>query len=389
MVLRYRIGEVAFMRDSRFSANNDCIFVIPANDEVELLLDYNGLEWSNESINEERLHTFSNNCEGININFFENANGKILMFSQEDGIEDSIEIYIERVITDFLPCAFFDKISKTYDNFELPSTTKHISLRVNPEEGIFVEWECEEEDSDLEDLADDLIDGSLNNSNQGMIDNLRKKIEGLISENKVIVSENSELRAMYEQLLIENQDLEAQISKYVGPVTTLDSEKDKEISELNRLIRQLADDRFKDFYVETLDDEINNLTASIMEQRSIYDKKMDSQKQLTQELESVKHSNEELRTAITALEDSIHKADSIQNDRNMDLSKKQAILENLLSDLGMDLDALEMYSMDSSLESLVSESNEFKSKLEEKLKSLVQERQKECDERSNRIKGSA
>lgn len=57
------------MRDKRISVSNNCIFVLPASDTVELLMSYKGFEWSNENINEDRLYNFSHNCEGFNITF--------------------------------------------------------------------------------------------------------------------------------------------------------------------------------------------------------------------------------------------------------------------------------------------------------------------------------
>ena len=53
--------EVPQMNDKRTSPSTQSIFVIPIGDEVELYLEYNGLQWSNESINEEKLRSFSEN----------------------------------------------------------------------------------------------------------------------------------------------------------------------------------------------------------------------------------------------------------------------------------------------------------------------------------------
>ena len=104
------------MNDKRTSPSTQSIFVIPIGDEVELYLEYNGLQWSNDSINEEKLRSFSENCQGIQITFLDAENGKLLLFSQKEDMEDSIKIYFERISSEQLPCAFFDKVSKTYDN---------------------------------------------------------------------------------------------------------------------------------------------------------------------------------------------------------------------------------------------------------------------------------
>lgn len=75
------------MNDKRTSPSTQSIFVIPIGDEVELYLEYNGLQWSNESINEEKLRSFSENCQGIQITFLDAENGKLLLFSQKEDIQ--------------------------------------------------------------------------------------------------------------------------------------------------------------------------------------------------------------------------------------------------------------------------------------------------------------
>lgn len=374
------------MVDSRNSASNDCIFVLPASDDVELLLGYNGHEWSNETINEERLRVFSDNCAGINISFFENVNGKILMFSQGEADEDSLDIYIERVFMDSIPCAFFDKASKTYDNFELPSSTTRIYLRVNANDGLFIEWEFEAEEDESSDICGELDDETSDVSSE----ELCKEIDELTERNEVLEKENLKLIHDKDSLLARISELEEQVklsTKDASPVS--ETEKEKEINELNRLIRQLADDRFKDYYVETVDSDINALTSSIEKQRTTYEEKQKSKSKLEEELATIKSSVDDVRSEISSLMDSIHKAESIQKELSTDVSDKQRIIQDLLEELDMDLDTLMLYSLDSSTENIVLEAKDLKRRLEEKLKSLVQERQNDCDERTNRIKGSS
>ena len=392
------------MVDSRNSASNDCIFVLPASDDVELLLDYNGLEWSNETINEERLRAFSDNCSGINISFFENANGKILMFSQGEEDEDSLDIYIERVFMDSIPCAFFDKASKTYDNFELPSSITRIYLKVDANDGLFIEWEFEEADDESSEICGELDDESsdvyeemqeesaesCDETSDVSSEELRKEIDELTERNEVLEKENLKLIHDKDSLLARISELEEQVklsTKDASPVS--ETEKEKEINELNRLIRQLADDRFKDYYVETVDSDINALTSSIEKQRTTYEEKQKSKSKLEEELATIQSSVDDVRSEISSLMDSIHKAESIQKELSTDVSDKQRIIQDLLEELDMDLDTLMLYSLDSSTENIVLEAKDLKRRLEEKLKSLVQERQNDCDERTNRIKGSS
>ena len=134
------------MNDKRTSPSTQSIFVIPIGDEVELYLEYNGLQWSNDSINEEKLRSFSENCQGIQITFLDAENGKLLLFSQKEDMEDSIKIYFERILSEQLPCAFFDKVSKTYDNFEVSSQVMQMTVCFMEDGKIDVAWQYEEDE---------------------------------------------------------------------------------------------------------------------------------------------------------------------------------------------------------------------------------------------------
>lgn len=100
----------------------------------------------NESINEEKLRSFSENCQGIQITFLDAENGKLLLFSQKEDMEDSIKIYFERISSEQLPCAFFDKVSKTYDNFEVSSQVAQMTVCFMEDGKIDVEWQYEEDE---------------------------------------------------------------------------------------------------------------------------------------------------------------------------------------------------------------------------------------------------
>lgn len=397
------------MRNSRSSLNNNCIFVLPASDTVELLISYRGKAWSNENINEERLRSFSDNCEGFNITFFENANGKILLFSQKEQIDDSIDVYLERIDMESLPCAFFDKDTKTYDNFVLPASTREMTINISSEEGFIIEWEFEEGEDDpignsIDDEDDEISDGvdikpvsglqktveddtsSLDDKNYLEKENIRLK-----NANDELSSENEELGMRAKRLMDDVTRLEAKVQELEKtPQSTSDSDdKDREIIELNRLIRQLADDRFNGVYVETQNTEIDSLTASISKQKRVLEEKKTSKTRLEQDLSKIENETSEIRASITELMVNIDKAESIQKERSAELDEKQQRIEVLLADLGMDMDTLDMYSVDGSLENILSEAAALKDKLEKKLESLIQERQRECDERSNRLKGSS
>lgn len=394
------------MRDSRSSLNNNCIFVLPASDTVELLISYRGAEWSNENINEERLRSFSDDCEGVNITFFENANGKILLFSQKELVEDSIEIYFERIDMESLPCAFFDKGTKAYDNFAIPASTTSMAINISNEGDFMLEWDFEEDDSDpVEYPGDEEPGDDIDNIVVTQPHNKIETNQNSLSEGDTLKEENMRLKKANEDLSSANEDLHTEAESLRADVTKLEArirelemnpqsvqnsdDKDKEIIELNRLIRQLADDRFNDLYVKTQNAEIDDLTESISKQKKVLEEKARSKTKLEQDLAKIESETTEIRASITELMVNIDKAESIQKERSAELDEKQLRINALLADLGMDMDTLNMYSVDGSLETILSEAESLKNRLEEKLESLIQERQRECDERSNRLKGSS
>lgn len=396
------------MRDKRISVSNNCIFVLPASDAVELLISYKGFEWSNENINEDRLYNFSQNCEGFNITFFENTNGKILMFSQKGESAESIDIYFEGIFMESLPCAFFDKDSKTYDNFVLPSSTTEMVVSVGSDATFTIEWEFENEES----TADEGEEKDVIDEDDELVVDLTQKaktkkdsIVAPLNEETNFRAENERLTATCEELTLENDTLHARTQSLQTQISTLElkikeleegmavdsgsNDKDREINELNRLIRQLADDRFNGSYVETMDAEINSLTASVSKQSALLAEKKKSKQKLERDLQEIESSVSETKEEISRLMVCIDKAESIQSESSTELGEKQERIKTLLADLGMDMETLEMYSVDETLENILSETTAMKERLEEKLKSLIQERQRDCDERSNRLKGNS
>lgn len=347
------------MNDKRISPSNQSIFVIPVGDEVELYVEYNGLQWSNDSINEEKLLSFSENCQGIHINFLKTENGRLLLFSQKENIEDSIKIYFERIFSKQLPCAFFDKISKTYDNFEIPDQTTLLRIYFMPEGGIEVEWQYEENEV-IDDSSDD-------------------DPVSLISQED---SKKDELKEFKKEDSLSKKNIESRVDSGSNAVN------DEEIERLKTLVTQLVDRRFDDPYIQTQDAKINEMTATIVSQRKKLAEKEASLRSLEQEESEVEQAIVEIKKNITNAMDNIHKAERIKQEQSAELSDIQSSLQQILSEIDMDIDTLEMYSEQDSLSSVVSEAQDAKNKIEEKLKSFIQERQKECEERSKRIQTS-
>ena len=163
---------------------------------------------------------------------------------------------------------------------------------------------------------------------------------------------------------------------------------EKEIDHLKTLITQLVDSQFDEGYIKTQDARINEMTASISEHRKARAEKEASLRSLEQEESEVKQSIADIKQKIINTMDNIHKAEGIKQEQSVELSDVQASLQEILSEIDMDMDTLEMYSEQDSMSSVISEARDAKSSIEEKLKSFVLERQKDCDERSKRIQSS-
>ena len=163
---------------------------------------------------------------------------------------------------------------------------------------------------------------------------------------------------------------------------------EKEIDHLKTLITQLVDSQFDEGYIKTQDARINEMTASISEHRKVRAEKEASLRSLEQEESEAKQSIADIKQKIINTMDNIHKAEGIKQEQSVELSSVQASLQEILSEIDMDMDILEMYSEQDSMSSVISEARDAKSSIEEKLKSFVLERQKDCDERSKRIQSS-
>ena len=387
------------MYEKRTSPSDQSIFIIPVDDKVELYLEYNGTQWSNDSINEEKLRIFSEGCLGIHIAFLEAGNGKFLLFSPKNDMEDSIKIYFEKIYPDQLPGAFFDKISKTYDNFELPSQTMQMTVCFGAEGGIELEWKYEEEE-----ISDPPVENPTDGTRPTLppIDIPTGTGTSGTDTEEILEKENAELKKTNEELSFKISEYEEEEKRLSRKIAELQNEnerlksfsgnssedKEKEIDHLKTLITQLVDSQFDEGYIKTQDARINEMTASISEHRKARAEKEASLRSLEQEESEVKKSIADIKQEIINTMDSIHKAEGIKQEQSVELSDVQASLQEILSEIDMDMDTLEMYSEQDSMSSVISEARDAKSIIEEKLKSFVLERQKDCDERSKRIQSS-
>ena len=376
------------MNDKRTSPSTQSIFVIPIGDEVELYLEYNGLQWSNDSINEEKLRSFSENCQGIQITFLDAENGKLLLFSQKEDMEDSIKIYFERISSEQLPCAFFDKVSKTYDNFEVSSQVAQMTVCFMEDGKIDVEWQYEEDEIPGPDVVDPVptipqppfpTHPEPTTPGNNELEELEKRNRELSFQILNYKMNEDNLSRKIAELREENERLKS--------VPRDNTANDEEIDRLKTLVTQLVDSQFDDSYVQTQDTKINELTASIASRKTLAEKEA-SLHSLEQEESEVEHSIADIKQNITNAMDNIHKAERIKQEQSVELSDIQASLQQILAEIDMDIDTLEMYSEQDSLSTVVSEAKDAKNRIEEKLKSFIVERQKDCEERSKRIQTS-
>lgn len=377
------------MNDKRISPSTQSIFVIPIGDEVELYLEYNGLQWSNDSINEEKLRGFSENCQGIQITFLDAENGKLLLFSQKEDMEDSIKIYFERISSEQLPCAFFDKVSKTYDNFEISSQVAQMTVCFMENGKIDVEWQYEEDEIPGPDVVDPVptipqppfpTHPEPTTPGNNELEELEKRNRELSFQISNYKMNEDNLSRKIAELREENERLKS--------VPRDNTANDEEIDRLKTLVTQLVDSQFDDSYVQTQDTKINELTASIASRRKTLAEKEASLHSLEQEESEVDRSIADIKQNITNAMDNIHKAERIKQEQSVELSDIQASLQQILAEIDMDIDTLEMYSEQDSLSTVVFEAKEAKNRIEEKLNSFIVERQKDCEERSKRIQTS-
>lgn len=380
------------MYEKRTSPSNQSIFIIPVDDKVELYLEYNGMQWSNDSINEEKLQIFSDTCLGIHIAFLEAENGKFLLFSPKNDMEDSIKIYFEKIYPNPLPGAFFDKVSKTYDNFELSTQTTQMTVHFEREGDIELEWQDEEEEEPIEFPTNGTTTEPdpvpLPNGPEHEIELLRREIKELEYSNKELslkIADYEIKESGLSKQILELQSENEQLKAFPEKSTT---DTNDEIDHLKTLITQLVDNKFDGDYIKTQDSKINEMTTSIAAHRKTIAEKEASLLSLKQEEAEVEQSITDIKQEITHAMDNIHKAEEIKKEQSIHLSDVQSSLQEILADIDMDIDTLEMYSEQDSIGSIIAEARNAKGNIEEKLKSFVLERQKECDERSKRIQSS-
>ena len=207
------------------SFGRQCLFLMPATNEVELMLQYSGQEWHSEGWQEESLRVFSERCRGLEITLFESNGAKFLMFSGVEGEMDQIAVSFEKISAEILPCAFYDRETKEYDNFSLPQETVSLLLQTDQEGAFSIQWETEEaeetdrvifqkdaaeENERLRILLSQLIDQRFQGDYIRTLDTqIDEKIHDLQTQESVLQEKEASLQKLQER----QEEIEAAVSE--------------------------------------------------------------------------------------------------------------------------------------------------------------------------------
>ena len=138
-------------------------------------------------------------------------------------------------------------------------------------------------------------------------------------------------------------------------------------------------------FIKTLDDQINELTKKINEQRKTAKEKNTSLSLLESEYKEAEEKTKEITTQISKTMKLLHKAESIQRESTTELSVFQKRLNDILNELQIDISTLEMYETQDGVDTLILEATDMTKKIESKLKALISSRQKDNNNRFNNV----
>ena len=375
------------------SPGKNCKFILPILDDVDLLIDYNGLLWRVELSKIDTLSDFSDACTGFALNTFDsNGNTFIVITTKDFTLEEHIEIVFESRLQEEFPCAFYDDNSKEYDDFSIPVDTQTMSIFVDEYECMIVstvEYEEEEDDPGIDDsvlriptpVETPTLDSQL-------IDSLNETIDRL----KLDLSKATDERAIL-QNKVDNQNLQIDdlLSKLKqsginSPNDDDDNDAFKvEIERLKTLISQLIDKDYNGEFIKTADTQINELSREIEEQKRLEQEKKTSLERLKKELSDTEAKKTDVTDEITHTMDLLHKAEIVQRESTTELSVFQKRLNDILAELQIDISTLEMYETQDGIDALLLEAKDMKSRIETKLKALISSRQKDTINRFNII----
>ena len=153
----------------------------------------------------------------------------------------------------------------------------------------------------------------------------------------------------------------------------------EELERLRKLVPTLIDPAFSGEYIKTGNRDIDELTKRLNDYRKDAAEKQSKLDELNR---MIAVEEERLRD----IEKKIRKAEAVKKD--LDAGTKEVELNKLLGELGMSESALEMYSGTDTVSSLADEVRDIKNKVSSALRSAVEEKQKNCNDRFNKITAS-
>lgn len=374
------------------SPGNNCKFILPVLDDVDLLIDYNGLLWRVELSKIDTLSDFSDACTGFALNTFDsNGNTFIVITKKDFTLEEHIEIVFESRLQEEFPCAFYDENKKEYDDFSIPVDTQTMSIFVDEYDCMVVSTIEYEEDEEEDPGTDDpfppipelekppTVDSQL-------IDSLNETIDKLKLDLSNVVDDRDKLQRKVEQQNLQIDDLLSKLRQSGTNTPKVDDDASKvEIERLKTLISQLIDKDYTGEFIKTADNQINELTRGIEEQKRLEQEKKTSLERLKKELSDAESKKTEVTDEITHTMDLLHKAEIVQRESTTELSVFQKRLNDILAELQIDISTLEMYETQDGIDALLLDAKDMKSRIETKLKALISSRQKDTNNRFNNI----
>lgn len=376
------------------SPGNNCKFILPVLDDVDLLIDYNGLLWRVELSKIDTLSDFSDACTGFALNTFDsNGNTFIVITKKDFTLEEHIEIVFESRLQEEFPCAFYDENKKEYDDFSIPVDTQTMSIFVDEYDCMVVSTiEYEEDEEEEEDPGTDdpfppipepekppTVDSQL-------IDSLNETIDKLKLDLSNAVDDRDKLQRKVEQQNPQIDDLLSKLRQSGTNTPKVDDDASKvEIERLKTLISQLIDKDYTGEFIKTADNQINELTRGIEEQKRLEQEKKTSLERLKKELSDAESKKTEVTDEITHTMDLLRKAEIVQRESTTELSVFQKRLNDILAELQIDISTLEMYETQDGIDALLLDAKDMKSRIETKLKALISSRQKDTNNRFNNI----
>lgn len=374
------------------SPGKNCRFIIPILDDVDLLIDYNGLLWRVELSKIDTLSDFSDACTGFALNTFDsNGNTFIVITTKDFTLEEHIEIVFESRLQEEFPCAFYDENKKEYDDFSIPVDTQTMSIFVDEYDCMVVstiEYEEDEEEDPGTDAPFSPIPEPEEPSTRGslLIDSLNETIDKLKLDLSSAVDDRDRLQRKVDQQNLQIDDLLSKLKQSGTNTPKVDDDASKvEIERLKTLISQLIDKDYTGEFIKTADNQINELTRGIEEQKRLEQEKKTSLERLKKELSDAESKKTEVTDEITHTMDLLRKAEIVQRESTTELSVFQKRLNDILAELQIDISTLEMYETQDGIDALLLDAKDMKSRIETKLKALISSRQKDTNNRFNNI----